>query len=253
MVHGTTYARPDGYPQSLRINEPRTHIDAPVRSPARLRRWREHHVSRVGHEPLLDRRHLRCRRLRRRGLESSLKPTSPSSVAPALPQTFTLSGMVTEVSGAGVVPVSGALVQETRFQRGATSDADGHYSISGVPAGSGFIRISKNGYVSSTSNLDISADATLNVRVMPIKTYILSGVVFEITASGRRAVEGAELYCDSCGSPVGHTFTASDARGRYQFAWSVDGGHILLVWKEGYVLAHPAGSYSSSRNMSRHC
>ena len=180
------------------------------------------------------------------GCESSSKPTSPSLVAPAPPQTFTLSGMVTEVSGTGVVPVSGALVQETRSQRRATSDADGHYSISGVSAGSGSIRISKDGYVSSTSSLDISADATLDVRVMPIQTYILSGVVFEMTASGRRAVEGVELYCDSCGSPVRHTFTTSDARGRYQFAWSMDGGHILLVWKEGYVLAHPVGSYSSS-------
>ena len=180
------------------------------------------------------------------GCESSSQPTSPSLVAPAPPQTFTLSGMVTEVSGSSVVPVSGALILETRSQRRATSDADGHYSISGVSAGSGSIRISKDGYVSSMSSLDISADATLDVRVMPIQTYILSGVVFEMTASGRRAVEGVELYCDSCGSPVGHTFTTSDARGRYQFAWSMDGGHILLVWKEGYVLAHPAGSYSSS-------
>ena len=92
------------------------------------------------------------------GCESSSKPTSPSLVAPAPPQTFTLSGMVTEVSGTGVVPVSGALVQETRSQRRATSDGDGHYSISGV-SDSGSIRISKDGYVSSTSSLDIPAHA----------------------------------------------------------------------------------------------
>jgi hypothetical protein len=152
---------------------------------------------------------------------------------------------VTEVTSTGVVAVNGAVVLETRSQRRATSDMDGRYSISGLPAGSGFITISKDGYVSSTSNVDIAADATLNVRVVQMKSYVLSGVVFEITASGRRVVEGVELYCDSCGSPVGHTFTNSDARGRYQFGWSLDGSHILQVWKEGYVLAHPAGSYNS--------
>jgi len=81
------------------------------------------------------------------------------------------------------------------------------------------------------------------VPVVPTRTYILSGLVFEMTASGRRAVEGVELYCDSCGSPVGHTFTASDARGRYQFEWSMDGRHPLQLWSDGYALANPTGSY----------
>ena len=52
-----------------------------------------------------------------------------------------------------------------------------------------------------------------------------------------------ELYCDSCGSPVGHTFTTSDARGHYEFEWSMDGRHPLQVWGEGYALANPTGSY----------
>ena len=47
-------------------------------------------------------------------------------------------------------------------------------------------------------------------------------------------VEGVDLYCDSCGSPVGHTFTATDANGSYSFEWAQNGVHPLLVWKTGY-------------------
>lgn len=93
------------------------------------------------------------------------------------------------------------------------------------------------------SGLGPEATGTAVVPVSGAVTYILSGLIFEMTASGRRPVEAVELYCDSCGSPVGHTFTASDARGRYQFAWSTDGRHPLLVWKDGYALANSTGSY----------
>lgn len=66
--------------------------------------------------------------------------------------------------------------------------------------------------------------------------YTLSGLVFESTATGRVPVEGVHVYCDGCGSPVGHTsfFTAGD--GLYSFGWAFDGGLPLLVQKEGYTV-----------------
>ena len=174
------------------------------------------------------------------GCESSSTPTSPPS-AVVRPQTFTLSGIVSEGAGTGVVPVGGALVRETRSQRSATTDNDGRYSIAELTAGGRSVTVSKAGYVSFTSNLDMSGDATLNVSVAPVPTYVLSGVVFEVTVTGRRTVEGVNLYCDSCGSPVGHTFTLTDARGRYEFAWSMNGRHDLQVWKDGYALVRRDG------------
>jgi hypothetical protein len=69
---------------------------------------------------------------------------------------------------------------------------------------------------------------------VPLMTYTLSGVVSELTAAGKVPAEGVQLYCDSCGSPDGHTFTASDANGLYTFVWAVNGVHRLLVWKDGY-------------------
>jgi len=75
-------------------------------------------------------------------------------------------------------------------------------------------------------------------------TYTLSGVVFESTAAGRAPVEGVKLYCDSCGSPDGHTFTATNANGFYSFSWARNGVHPLLVWKDGYELTDSSGMLS---------
>jgi Carboxypeptidase regulatory-like domain len=180
------------------------------------------------------------------GCDTSSNPISPTFSSEPRP-TFTLSGVVTEETANGVVPVGAAFVQELRSQSNATTDAEGHYRISGLLTGNGSIRVVKEGYL--TSSVDISADARLDIRILPIPPtmiYTVSGVVFEVTPSGRMAVEGVHLYCDSCGSPSGHTFTDTDAQGHYSFDWSLNGVHQLQVWKDGYVLTHPAGTLGST-------
>jgi hypothetical protein len=77
--------------------------------------------------------------------------------------------------------------------------------------------------------------------------YTLSGVVRELSAAGNVPAEGVELYCDSCGSRDGHTFTSSDASGFYSFSWARNGVHPLLVWKDGYVVVDPTGTLSDGR------
>lgn len=81
----------------------------------------------------------------------------------------------------------------------------------------------------------------------PQPTYTLSGVVSEVTAAGSVPAEGVQLYCDSCGSPDGHTFTSTDANGSYTFAWTRNGVHPLLVWKDGYLVIDPSGALSDGR------
>ena len=105
-----------------------------------------------------------------------------------------------------------------------------------APAASGSF---KEGYETSTRDVDISSSARLDIRIVAVISNVLSGVVFEVTASGRVPVEAVHLYCDSCGSFNGHTFTDTDALGRYTFVWSRDGIHALQVWKEGHALARP--------------
>jgi hypothetical protein len=66
----------------------------------------------------------------------------------------------------------------------------------------------------------------------------ISGVVFEMTASGRVPVENVEVYCDSCG-PEGHTFSYSRSDGGYDLPRAPAGTNLLLVAKEGYTLLRP--------------
>ena len=75
---------------------------------------------------------------------------------------------------------------------------------------------------------------------VPQKTYTLSGVVTELRSAGTVPAAGVRLYCDSCGSPDGHTFTSTDANGFYSFSWARNGVHLLLVWKDGYVVLDPS-------------
>ena len=105
------------------------------------------------------------------------------------------------------------------------------------------LRVTKEGYVTSLSQIVISADGQIDVRMHSTTGYVLSGVVFEMTAAGSIPVPDVSLYCDSCGSPEGHTWTSTDSEGRYRFAWSINGVHELQVGKEGYILARPSGSY----------
>jgi hypothetical protein len=80
---------------------------------------------------------------------------------------------------------------------------------------------------------------------VPQPAYTLSGVVSELTAAGKVPAEGVQLYCDSCGSPDGHTFTSSDANGFYSFSWARNGVHPLMVWKDGYVVIDATGPLSN--------
>ena len=67
-------------------------------------------------------------------------------------------------------------------------------------------------------------------------TYTLSGIIFEVTPTGRVPIEGVGVYCDGCGSPEGHTQTYTNVDGLYSFGWSQNGAIPLLVGKDGYVV-----------------
>ena len=73
----------------------------------------------------------------------------------------------------------------------------------------------------------------------------LSGVVFELVAGGLVPINGAELYCDSCG-PEGRTWSYTDRDGRYTFPELFYRGYTtLLIRKDGYGLnvPKPSGPY----------
>ena len=134
------------------------------------------------------------------------------------------------------------MVQEEKSLRRATTDGDGYFTISGVAATSIVLSVTKPGYVTNTRTLTIGGDTRLEFQVERVMPFTLAGRVFEVTPSGRAPLEAVELYCDSCGSPEGHTFTYTDARGFYSFSWASNGRHPLFVRKAGYEISTQPGS-----------
>ena len=51
----------------------------------------------------------------------------------------------------------------------------------------------------------------------------ISGVVFELTPSGRAPIEGATLHCGACGVET-HAWAYTNSQGRYEF---------IGVWLDG--------------------
>ena len=124
-----------------------------------------------------------------------------------------------------------------------TTDASGFYSLAGLPATSRSVSASKPGYTTTRNSVVLSGDTRLDLQISRNVTYVLSGLVFEVTATGRLPIEGVSVYCDSCGDLFGHTYAYTDANGLYRFAWTANGATPLIVGKNGYALAGnpPAG------------
>ena len=57
----------------------------------------------------------------------------------------------------------------------------------------------------------------------------LSGVVYELTPTGRMPIAGAVVYCEPCGEET-HTFADADANGFYHFSGDLaNGGGVWLT------------------------
>jgi hypothetical protein len=69
----------------------------------------------------------------------------------------------------------------------------------------------------------------------------LSGVVFELTPSGRAPIEGATLHCGACGAET-HAWAYTDSNGFYEFigVWP-DGLPVTVIWVDKDGFGDPPG------------
>ncbi len=168
--------------------------------------------------------------------------SSPTVTPTPIPTaTYTLSGVVSEMTSNGPEPLEGARVVDNAFGQTAVTDINGRYSIPGLPAMSHSVSIAKDGYLTETKTVTMAGNTRLDIELDRLVFYILSGIVFEVTPGGQVPIEGVQIYCDSCGSPVGHTYVYTDADGFYRLPWSTNGVHPLLVTKAGYEIFDPSG------------
>jgi hypothetical protein len=78
-----------------------------------------------------------------------------------------------------------------------------------------------------------SAPAMLDVTI--------SGMVFELTPSGRAPIEGVTLHCGACGAET-HAWAHTDSKGFYEFigVWP-DGFPTTVIWVDKDGFGDPPG------------
>jgi hypothetical protein len=89
----------------------------------------------------------------------------PASTAPP-PQLFTLEGVVSDDRTAA--PIAGATVQTvggSSSGKTSSTDASGHYVLSGLTSGSITVRVTANGYDALEQNVTIAANATADLKL----------------------------------------------------------------------------------------
>lgn len=123
------------------------------------------------------------------GESQSLSPTAPSVPPPPRP-TFTVSGVVSQVTPTGLAPFEGVLVNVGPGR--ATTDANGHYSIPGLSFLSATVRVTKSGYQFDPNMEGVwieGCDTRLDFKAVHVTT--LTG--FSVTASPSFVTPGGQL------------------------------------------------------------
>ena len=164
------------------------------------------------------------------GSGSSPTPSAPSTVPQVAAPTFTLFGTISTAKATGAVPLEG--VQVSSGPQSVMTDGNGYYSIPGLTATSGIV-VTKYPYKQERRSLSLSADTRLDLQLVRLDPYHLSGVVSELTPTGLVPVEGA-LVTGSFDYP-----TTTDANGFFKIPAVLYGGddsyiNRLYVSKEGY-------------------
>lgn len=158
----------------------------------------------------------------------SPSPPQPPPPPPPPAATFTLSGTVVEVTAEGTKPALGIQVSVTPALRASTDDA-GNYSIAGMSVGNHVVQITSLFHEPLTRSVRIDSDTRLDIQVVRLPIFTLSGTVFEVLDGVRVPVSGVHVENSNI-----HDMTTTDEAGAYEIL--VHRGSIhLFVGKPGYL------------------
>lgn len=180
--------------------------------------------------------------------------TTPTALTTPTPQpTFTISGVISAVTATREAPLEAALIFVSGHR--AMTDGEGRYSLSGLePNAFGCaVTASKAGYASQTTNLTKCVDATVDMQLVRTAIYPLSGVVSEVTSTGRVPIEGVRVVvssmpcdehgigCVGFGEGIGLFQTATtDKDGFYSIAGLYQGQYnVIWASKDGFADPFP--------------
>jgi hypothetical protein len=146
-----------------------------------------------------------------------------------------LSGTVYRSTNAGRQPVAGAAIEfeyPAAIVAQTITDAQGRYSLCGLPMGRGGLNVWLDGLPVGGSVVNISGDQVLDFDLFATgERYSISGVLTLRTASGTaplaNTVVGAFVFTTN-GNSYGLASVTTDADGRYQFSYMPNGYVVLF-------------------------
>jgi len=162
---------------------------------------------------------------------------------PAPSGPYTLSGVVSEMTPSGRVPLRGVVVEENNrnFTAPAITDDKGRYRLYGFSAGATTVQASLLRFESTSRSVTISGDTVVDLDLVRRQLITLSGFVTEDTPAGLVPVAGVNVEVVECPpQPRGVRSLASaetDALGFYSVSWMCDGVTTLYARKPGYDLS----------------
>ena len=179
------------------------------------------------------------------GLGLSLAAFALASACDNLPPVpsgpHTISGVVTQMTSSGRVPIRGAFLQESLAGRTAVTDDNGRYRLAALPAGDASIQISMLRFETASRSVTVSGDTVLDIELQQREQFTLSGFVTEeLTAGNRVPVAGVLVQVEVC-PPQRRMFyllaeTETDINGFYSISGMCDGETSVTAWKTGYDL-----------------
>ncbi len=115
----------------------------------------------------------------------------------------TISGKI--VDSTSQAPIASAAIVVVGTARGTLSRVDGGYTLTGVPAGSAAIRITRIGYAAVQQQMTVTAGttATLNVALKPVAAFLSEVVTVGYGTQRREAITGSVATVKGADANVG--------------------------------------------------
>lgn len=106
------------------------------------------------------------------GTATFTQPSSPPAATTPAPaptvRTFTLAGVVTDLSGRAVRGATVTATDSTNAARTASSDGNGYFSIAPLREGSVRLQVAATGFVTSTRTVSLSSDLRLDTALVDV-------------------------------------------------------------------------------------
>jgi hypothetical protein len=119
----------------------------------------------------------------------TITPTPTSS-----PNSFTLTGRVTESAPTQIDGVKGALLtigDSVNAGRSTSTDAYGFYSISGLQSAGFTLNLSADGYVNTSQAVSVTSNTTMNLQLAPVARQMSHTSTGQLTGTDGTCSDGA--------------------------------------------------------------